>query len=174
MIIRESFGLVIALCLSSACAAAPTPTRAPAPTVSPTTAPRAPTLLLPKPTGNRYAPPDVPACKDARLLNETIRFAWEKTTHVFSNIPENQWTFYRCAQSRAALTVFYRQQMPTPPYHWLETDFEERTEATLVVYNNSPVSVTRGYRWVYLWILPEKSDDQVSYLVAAWWDAYYH
>jgi hypothetical protein len=58
-----------------------------------------------------------------------------------------------------------------PPYHWLEIDIEQRSEGTLAVYNNGLVSATHGYRWVYLWFLPVKSDDRVSDLVAAWWDA---
>ncbi len=175
--------LIIALYLSSACAAAPvttltrTPIRIPSPTSLPTAALESPLLLLPSPQGDRYAPPDVPACRGAKLMDEPIKFSWESTAHSstnvgFSNVPESKWTYYRCNESRAALSAFYRQFMPKPPYHWLEMDVEARNEGTLAVYNNSPVrSSTQGYRWVYLWFLPEKSDDLVSYLVAAWWDA---
>ena len=141
------------------------------PPVTPWVAPERTLSPLPKPIDDHYAPPDVPACKNAESLRETIKVDWENVQDVMESAPDNQWTFYRCAQSQPSLSAFYRQWLVAPEYSWLETRWEERATGTLAVYNNSLVSPTHSYRWLYVWFLPDKSDANVSYLIAAWWNA---
>ncbi len=164
--------LLMVLAFSSGCIAAPTPTPTPIPTStpSPTATLESPTGLLPTPVGNRSTPADVPACKGALVLDQPIQFSWAGIDDVVQSTPETNWTYYRCDGSRAALSAFYRQWMPTSPYGWIETYWEERAEATLGVYFYSTGTAPVPSRWLYLWFLPENSDSQSSNLVAAWWN----
>jgi hypothetical protein len=196
MNIRIWFVLAIALCLSSACATTPALMPTPQPNglvpatplalIFPPTLPapieQPPLPPLPKPLGDmadNYTPPGVPACKGAQSLDKTIRFSWEQWDsaewkHVITHAWLTQWTYYRCPQPLDAVSDFYRQWMISPAYNWSENHVEQHPDGTLLVYNNSTVSTVAGYRWVYLWLLPEKSDDQVSDLVAVWFDAPYN
>ena len=167
---RAVFVLSIVMGLSSGCVAASTPTPVSTPLPSPTAIPEPPTGWLPSPIGNRNAPADVPACKDAQSLDQPIRFTWAGIEDIVQNAPETNWTYYRCGQSRATLAAFYRQWLPEPQYHWTEYHWEERAQATLGVYFYSTSTPGVPNRWLYLWFVPDKTADQVSYLVAAWSD----
>jgi hypothetical protein len=103
-------------------------------------------------------------------LDQPVKFSWVGIEDVVRDTPETNWTYYRCGQSQAALSAFYQQWMPKFPYNWLEAYWEERGEAMMGVYFYNSGSSTVPNRWLYLWFLPEKSNDQTSYLVAAWWD----
>ena len=170
---RVWFILLIGLCFSSACAAA-TPISIPLPTPPslslPTVTLQPPTGALPTPMSRRIAPADVPACADAKNLDQPVEFFWAGMEDVIQNTPESNWTYYHCAQSQVALSAFYRQWMPKQPYNWIETYWEVRADATMGVYFHSSGVSTILNRWLYLWFLPEKSGEQTSYLVVAWWN----
>jgi len=118
---------------------------------------------------SRYAPTDVPACEDAKNLDQPVKFLWTGMEDVVQNTPESNWTYYRCAQPQAALSAFYRQWMPKRPYNWIEAYWEVRADATMGVYFHSGDSTVPN-RWLYLWFLPEKSGEPISYLAVAWWN----
>jgi len=119
-------------------------------------------LSAAKATGN--APKDLPECRDFERLDQPVKFYWAGMDDVVQNTPKDNWTYYRCGESRAELSQFYRLSMPKSPYDWLQTYSEDRAEATMIVYYHLS---TR--RWLHLWFLPCESDDRASYLVAAWW-----
>ncbi len=153
-----------------------------APTSRPNTAPAAPlnpsAYSLPKPVGamqDRLPPPDVPACPGAKSLEKPIDFSWEQRDasdwrEVNTRTSQEYWTFYRCDQPPTAAAAFYRQWMLSPLYDWLEDHVEEYPEGTLLVDKKHMEGTKHGYRWVYLWLLPEASNSQVSSLVAVWYD----
>jgi hypothetical protein len=185
MYIKAWFVLGVVLGMSVACAPLvqptpiPTPTRiliAPVVSATPTVVVLPVLPLLPTPVGNSFAPPYVPACQGAQNLDQPMKLPWEiwdesKLQRVIIHSLESNWTYYRCSQSLKSLTAFYRQTMPLSPYDWLEDSAEEHDEGTLLIYNDSKVSVTPGFRWVYLALLPEKSNANISYLIATWWNA---
>ena len=147
----------------------PTPTPSPMPAPSPTLILEPPTGLLPTPVGNRRAPADVPACKDAQNLEKPVEFAWAGIEDVVQSAPESNWTFYRCSESQSSLSAFYRQWMPGLQNQWTQFHWEERANATLGVYYFSTSTPGVPNRWLYLWFLPDSSTQQTAYLVAAWW-----
>ncbi len=169
MNVRAILVLLMILCFLTGCAAAstPTPTRLPTPTPIPlpTATLMPPTALLPTPIGRGNAPTDVPACKDAKSLDQPVKFSWAGIEDIVRDTPESNWTYYGCGQSQAAMSTFYRLWMPKPPYNWLEAYWEERPEATMAVYFHKDPD-----RWLYLWFLREKSNEPTSDLVAAWWN----
>ena len=84
---------------------------------------------------------------------------------IVRDTPTTNWTYYQCAQSQISLAAFYRLWMSKPPYNWLEAHWEERANATMGVYFHKDPD-----RWLYLWFLPAKDTEQISYLVVAWWN----
>lgn len=167
MSVRTTFVLLIALGFSCGCLPVSTPTPAPSPTASrsPTMVLPVPTSLLPTPTNNRFAPDNVPACKDARYLEQPLKFVWPGIDDIVRDAPERNWTYYHCAQSPATLASSYRQWMVEAPYAWIETYWEEQSTATLGAYYHKDPD-----QWLYLWFLPEANDRDASGLVAAWWN----
>ncbi len=133
---------------------------------------------LPKPVGamqDRLPPPDVPACLGAKSLEKAIDFSWEKRDEsdwreVHTRTSEQNWTYYRCDQPLAAAVAFYRQWMVSPLYGWLEDHVEEYPEGALLVDKRPWECTMYGHRWVYLWLLPEASNKEVTDLVAVWYD----
>ncbi len=166
--------LLITLCFAPGCATVSTPPAIGVPTLTPIPVPLVtldpPRGFLPTPIADRIAPQDVPGCKDAQNLNQPVKFSWVGIEDVVQNTPELNWNYYRCSQSQVSLAAFYRQWMIKPPYNWLETYWEERTEVAMGVYYNNSGNATIPNRWLYLWFLPEKAHDQISYLVVAWWN----
>ncbi len=182
--------LVVTFCLCLACAPAPAPVSTPAaPPPTPTlTFDRLPTLSPPTPVGAaaspalpmlpvRYAAPfppaDVPTCSGIQELERLpVRFAWDMTgtkyEDVFANAPLENWTYYRCTGSPAAVVSFYRAAMTLPI--WEQHASDERADGTLTIFDNGPVTVSPAFRWVYIWVLPDKTDVQMAYLVLAWWN----
>lgn len=171
MIFRIGFMLAIVLGLGSGCVLAPTPLTAPTSIPSATAALETPPRGLPTPLGNRYAPADVPACQDAQVLPDPIQFAWAGIEEIVATAPETNWTYYRCNQSPAALTAFYRRWMPEAQYHWAQIRWEQQDATTLGVYFTNTGNPADPNRWLYLWFLPDESGPQRSYLAAAWWIA---
>ena len=186
--------LIVVSSLCSACGPATTPppagtlgsvplstTQITAPTLatgSQSTEPAANLPLLPAKVGDNYAPPSVPACPGIQSLAQPFNLPWQiwdpaKEDRVIKHALENNWTFYHCAQSVTALSAFYHQWMPTPPYNWFEDSIEDHSEGTLAIYNNSKVSTVAGYRWVYLAFIPDPSNSQSSKMGVVWWDAPY-
>jgi hypothetical protein len=145
----------------------PTPSSIP----SPTATFELPIAFLPTPGADRSAPTDVPACKDVQVLEQPIQFSWPGLEDVAENAPETNWTYYRCGQSQAAASAFYRHWMSTTEYHWVEYSWDEGAGGTLGVFYSSSVNLADPNRWLYLWFLPEQSSNESSYLVAAWWSA---
>jgi hypothetical protein len=174
MNIRAFFLLWVGLAFSSGCTAAGAPTVVPSPTTLPNSSPAVilapPVGLLPTPSGNRLAPADVPACKDAQTLQQPVQFVWAGIDDIVRDTPETNWTYYRCGQSQISLSASYRQWMLKPPYSWIETYWEGRREATMGVYYGNSGSSSLPNRWLYLWFLPESSAPLSSSLVAAWWN----
>lgn len=166
MTIRSLIVILIMPSLSAASRMAPTQISvhllAPTPLSTETLLARTAFLPAPKVLGN--APKDIPICRDSKRLDQPVNFYWAGMNDVVRDTPKNNWTYYSCGQSRAELSEFYRLSMPKPPYDWLQTYSEDRAEATMIVYYHLS---TR--RWLHLWFLPCESDDQASYLVAAWW-----
>jgi hypothetical protein len=168
--VHRWFISLIALWVCVGCTITPTPSPVPTPVSSPT-------LILPSPTGlmstavlNRLAPANVPACPGAQDLDKPIELSWTGMEDVRQSTPELNWTFYRCNESQSTVAAFYRRWMPEP-YRWVQTYWEERTNATLGIYFYSTGTSSLPNRWLYLWFLPDASAKRNSFLVAAWWEA---
>ena len=170
MNVRNLLILWLGLCFSSACTTASTPTpihlASPTPVPVPTVTVMPPRALLPTPgVGGGNVSPDVPACTSAESVDQPVKFPWAGIDDIVRDTPETNWTYYRCGEAQSAMSAFYRQWMVQPPYNWIQAHWEERVEATMGVYFHKDPD-----RWLYLWFLPEKSGEQTSYLVLAWWD----
>lgn len=148
------------------------------PTLTPAAAQNPTVYTLPKPIGamqDRLTPPDVPACQGAQSLEKAIDFSWEQQDpsdwrEVNTRTSEGYWTYYRCDQPAAAVLAFYRQAMSLPLYGWTEDHVDESSQGTLLVDKKRMDYTKHGYRWLYLWVFPDKSDTQASDLVTVWYD----
>ncbi len=184
MRIRPWVSLALLLSLSYACTVTPTPfpTPPPVPTLPltplpPMTAPPPPDptpTLAPLPTldASLFPPANVPACEGVQTLYKfPFRFAWDMTNvaymNPFDNVPLENWTYYHCAKSPSELLSFYKQTLRWPI--WEEHTSDRRSEGTLIIYDNASNVSTVSYKWLYLWLLPDPSSDQGTFLLAAWW-----
>lgn len=156
------FGL---LCLCTACAATDQsePTSAPMPAPSPTqTTSSAPAAVSTPLSVDEYILSVIPQFEGIQSLDQPIQFAWPNVKRRIKELEGSDWGYFRCAQPPAVVSAFYQEHMPEAPYNMREANRVERPEGTLGIYYHSAYDI-----WVYLWIVPQPTDPQSSYVIVA-------
>jgi hypothetical protein len=153
------------LCLTVACSsgiqATPTPVFTPfhlSTSTTPSTPSSSPTPL---PAGARILS-DLPKCEGIEIAASSVTFDWPNIEQRFRELADSDWYYFSCPQPSDVVSSFYRENATQPPYLLSETNWIDRPEGSLGIYFHSVKRFT-----LYLWIVPQSTNHQATYLIAA-------
>jgi hypothetical protein len=103
----------------------------------------------------------LPNCDGIKILEGPIKFEWPNIDLRIKELEGSVWGYYRCPGSQKEVAAFYRQQMPKArPTLYYETNWVERKEGSVGVYYD-------GVNWIYLWVVPQPDNTQMSYVIVS-------
>jgi hypothetical protein len=104
----------------------------------------------------------LPKCLGIQILDNPIKFDWPNIDERLQELTDAQWGYYSCPGPGEEVAMYYREQMPKPPFNQIETNWVERTEGSVGVYYNGSTTI-----WTYLWVVSQSQDSRQSYVIVA-------
>ncbi len=159
---RKCWQVVISVCLCTACSTAGPASLPPSAEALPTAkiAASLPTAASVSSSTSEYLLSRIPHCNGIEI-RDPFTFNWPNLAERIRELNTNLWGYFACNQSPSDVAQFYRADMPKPPYNMQETNWIDRKEGSVGVFYNS------AYAWIYLWVIPQPSDPQASYVIIA-------
>lgn len=153
----------LSFCVACTGAGQSVPASWPMPTVSPTPITSLTPAAVPTPMSlAEYILSVIPRCDGIQILDQPVKFVWPNVEQRLKDLEGSDWGYFSCPRPVAEVSVFYREQMPKPPYNLNETNWVDRSEGTLGVYYH-----TARRTWTYIWVVPQPGDRQASYVIVA-------
>jgi hypothetical protein len=157
--------LFVVLCLCTACSNAAEPAESnsrvqvlsPKPGLQPTKE-STPTPM----TISEYLLSILPNCDEVKVFEQPVKFDWPLIEQRIQELEGADWGYYGCPQPQEVVSTFYQEAMPKTPFLMTEINWVERPQGTLGVYYQSVAQT-----WLYLWVVPQPTDPQTSYVIVA-------